>query len=278
MVIATQKTKHLMKYEILIVNDSSAGEMMDECYDLSYNIHSYRDYITEHKKFPSEKPPIWIKLYNEKEFNSINDFVHSLQDFIVNDKVKTILQKHKLPNHEFIQAEVYRKEKTLFSKKLVRYNYHWFNFDCKDISDYYDFIDFSKSEITYTKNEKVIDLKINSISDLYAVKNSNHLISAEINELYKNHPNDKLFINQTIQEKDLFGVSWRAEKIVLKENFDKELDLFSLPIFSSRTYISPRLKEALLLENVTDIFFKETGNNPDRRHILNPKIEISDNH
>nr|WP_315238987.1 hypothetical protein [uncultured Flavobacterium sp.] len=267
-----------MKYEILIVNDSSAGEMMDKCYDLSYNIHSYRDYITEHKKFPSEKPPIWIKLYNEKEFNSVNDFVHSLQDFIVNDKVKTILQKHKLPNHDFVPAEVYRKEKTLFSKKLVRYDYHWFNFDCKHISDYYDDIDFSKSEIVFSKNETVIDLKINSISDLYTIRNANQSISSKINELYKIHPKNTSLINEIIKEKDLFGVSWRAEKIVLKESFDKELDLFSLPIFSSRTYISPRLKEALLLENVSDIVFKETGNNPNPKHVLNPKIEFSDSH
>lgn len=267
-----------MKYEILIINDSSAGEMMDECYDLSYNIHSYKNHIAEYKEFPIEKPPIWIKLYNEKEFNSLNDFVHSLQDYIVNDKVKTILQKHKLPNHDFVPADVYRKEKTLFTKKLVKYDYHWFNFDCQYISDYYDQIDFSKSEITFSKNNKVIDLKINSISDLYTVRNSNGLISAEVNQLYKIHSNNESIINEIILEKDFFGISWRAEKIVLKESFDKQLDLFSLPLFSTRTYISPKLKEALLNENVKDIFFKETGNNPDPRHILNPKIEFSDSH
>lgn len=146
------------------------------------------------------------------------------------------------------------------------------------ISDYYDDIDFSKSEITFSKNETVVDLKINSISDLYTIINSNQSISAKINELYKIHQNNTSLINEIIKEKDLFGVSWRAEKIVLKESFDKELDLFSLPIFSSRTYISPRLKEALLLENVSEIVFKETGNNPNPRHVLNPKILFSDSH
>lgn len=265
-----------MKYEVLIVNDSSAGEMMEECYDLSYNIHSYRDYIAQHKKFPLEKPPIWIKLYNEKEFNSINDFVHSLEDFIVSDKVKTILQNHKLPNHDFVPVEVLREERKLFSKKLVRYNYHWFNFDGESISDYHDFIDFSKSEIVYSKNKKFIDLEINSIADLNVVRKSNQLISAEINALYKSNQDNESYINEVIKEKDLFVVSWRAEKIVLKENFDKGLDLFSLPIFSSRTYVSPRLKKALLQQDVTDVFFKETGNNPDPRYLLNPRLELSD--
>ena len=267
-----------MKYEILIVNDSSAGELMDECYDSPFNINSYREFIAQHKKFPIEKPPIRIKLYNEKEFNSLNDFVHSLEDYIINEKVKIILQQHKLPYHEFVPAEVIREEKKLFTKKLVSYNYHWFNFDCQHISDYYDYIDFSKSEITYSKNRNNIELEINSIADLYKVRNSNRLISAEINALYKNYPNDESYINETIQEKDLFGVSWRAEKIVLNGSFDKGLDLFSLPIFSSRTYISPKLKEAFLRQNVSDVFFKETGNNPEPRYMLNPRIEISDGH
>lgn len=30
-----------MRYEILIVNDSSAGEMMGKCYELTYNVHEY---------------------------------------------------------------------------------------------------------------------------------------------------------------------------------------------------------------------------------------------
>jgi hypothetical protein len=266
-----------MKYEVLIVNDSSAGEIMDECYKVSYNINAYREYIAKNKQFPLEKPPIWIKLYKEKEFNAINDFVHSLNDFVVNDKVKKILQNHKLPNHDFVSTDVYRKEKKLFLKKLVKYNYHWFNFDCKYISNYYDCIDFSKSEIIYSKNEKVIDLKINSFSELLAVINANQTISSEINKLYKIHSTNKALVDEIILEKDLFVISWRAEKIVLNESFDRELDLFSLPIFSSKTYISRRLKEALISESVTDIFFKETGNNPDPRYALNPKIELSNN-
>ncbi|MCF6133087.1 hypothetical protein [Flavobacterium wongokense] len=265
-----------MKYETLIVNDSSAGEMMKECYDFSYNIHNYRDFIDTHNDFPAEKPPIWIKLYKEKEFNSVNDFVHSVYDFIINDKVKNILEKYNLPIHDFVPVEVYRKEKTLFNSKLVRYEYHWFNHNADNISNYYDYIDFSKSEIGFSRNENIIDLKINSISDIYSIKESNKIITSEINELYKTHLGETSIINKMIREKDLYAISWRAEKIVFKENFDKELDLFSLPLFSSRTYISPRLKEALIENQVKDILFKETGNNPDRRHILNPKIEISD--
>ena len=52
-----------MKYEVLIVNDSSAGEMTDECYDQPFNIHAYREHIETYKSFPKENPPIWIKLY-----------------------------------------------------------------------------------------------------------------------------------------------------------------------------------------------------------------------
>ncbi|ESU20211.1 hypothetical protein FEDK69T_30260 [Flavobacterium enshiense DK69] len=263
-----------MEYEILIVNDSSAGEMMDKCYESTYNVHHYSKYIVDNKKFPETKPPIWIKLYKEKEFNSLNDFVHSLYNFIINDKVKAILDKHKLPNHDYLPAQVFRKEKTLLFKKLVGYNYYWFNYDCEHISDYYEHIDFEKSEITFFRNEKNIDLKINSISDLHSIRASNKLISNEINELYKLYPNKQSLIQKFIKEKDLFTVSWRTEKIVLKDSFDIELDLFSLPLFSFKTYVSPRLKKALIDENIKDIFFKKTGNNPDPRYLINPQIKL----
>jgi len=268
-----------MKYEVLLVNDSSAGEMTDECYDQPFNIHTYRKYIETHKSFPKENPPIWIKLYEEKEFSSLNDFVHSLQEFIINEKVKSILQKFKLPSHNFVPAIIYRNERKLMLKKLAKYeNYYWFNFDCQHIEDYYNFIDFSKSEITFSKNSKPLILKLESISELLDIKVSNQKISNRINELYNSYKGNESKINEIINQEDLYGISWRAEKIVMNEDFDTDLDLFSLPIFSSRTYISQRLKNALLEENVSDIKFIETGNNPDPSFILNPKLEISDSH
>ncbi|SEQ11395.1 hypothetical protein [Epilithonimonas lactis] len=262
-----------MKYEVLLVNDSSAGEMTEKCYEQPYNINNYREYIKEHNSFPLEKPPIWIKIYDDKEFNSLNDFVYSLQDFIINDKVKSILENHKLPNHDFVPAEIHRNERKILFNKLSKYkHYYWFN----TISDYNDYVDFSKSEIKFTKDKKIIQLNINSILELYSLRNSNQKISNRINMLYKLYPNNQSKIQEIILHEDLFGVSWRAEKIVLNKNFDRSLDLFSLPIFSSRTYISQKLKENLIKENITDISFIKTGNNPDPKYLLNPELEISD--
>lgn len=253
--------------------------MIDECYDQSFNIHSYRKFVETYKSFPKENPPIWIKLYEEKEFNSLNDFVHSLHDYIINEKVKSILQKINLPPHNFVPAIVYRNEKKIIFKKIAKYeNYYWFNFDCQLINDYSKFIDFSKSEINFSKNNKPLILKLESISELLDIKVSNQKITNRINELYNSYKGNESKINEIINQEDLYGISWGAEKIVMNEDFDTDLDIFSLPIFSSRTYISKRLKNALLEGNVSDIKFIETGNNPDPSFILNPKLEISDSH
>lgn len=266
-----------MKYEVVIVNDSSAGEITEASYRQPYNINTYRNLIETHKSFPEVKPPICVKLYEEEEFNSLNDFVHCIQDFIINDKVKLILEGHKLPIHEFVPAEVHRiEEKFLFIKKNAKYkNYFWFNVDCEIISDYYNYIDFSKSDIVFTKNNSSIGLKIETISDLLGIKKSNQKISSRINEIYKQYPKDEVKRDEIKKEEDLYGISWRAEKLVMNDRFDKELDLFSLPIFSSQTYISQRLKHALLEQNVTGISFKETGINRDGRFPLNPMLEVT---
>lgn len=77
-----------MKYQILIVNDNTAGESTDLYYNSANNLHGYNNYINRNDNFPSQKSKIQVTLDDDSEINSINNFSHVLHDFIVNNKTK----------------------------------------------------------------------------------------------------------------------------------------------------------------------------------------------
>ena len=202
-----------MKYFTFHVDDSGAIE--------------YTDY-----KYISGKRVAMCKMYDDPDFNTLNDILHSTGEFIVNDRVLNILKESKLIPYKLLDAKVLRKEKLLgIFKKNKPYNYYELSFSDDDAIQCYEWIDFKKSEIfaidSAGKNIKIYshDEKLNFIA------------------INKSNSNEKF--------------SFKSIKIVLGKNFDSEIDLFKIPHYSWGVYVSERLKIKLLNAQISDIGFAE---------------------
>ena len=172
------------------------------------------------------------KMYDDPDFNALNDILHSTGEFIVNDRVLNILKESKLIPYKLLDAKVLRKEKLLgILKKNKPYSYYELSFSDDDAIQCYDWIDFKKSEIfaidSSGKNIKIYshDEKLNFIA------------------INKSNSGEKF--------------SFKSIKIVFGKNFDSEIDLFKIPHYSWGVYVSERLKIKLLDAQISDIGFAE---------------------
>ena len=146
--------------------------------------------------------------------------------FIVSSRFMKILSSFNLLDHKFFQAKV------LHDKAWLN-DYYWLQI----ASDLTDFVDYQKSEF-YIKNiAKVFSKDLGSIEVLSK-------------EDYDSKRKD-------LKEKDS-NLTISAKRIIMNSNFDKTLDMFSLPRFNSETFISERLKHALEEAKLTGLGVEET--------------------
>jgi len=164
--LGRQNEVRMKKYFVLEVSDESAAE-----YPAKYNWdhpHSgpkLRDYTWKHKDFPSWTPMLELEIYDDPQFNKLNDFIHGpIQEFCVSKRVKEVLQQFNLPKHKFYPVTVYMPEKKflglLKGLKKLDDEYFAFHFDCLYISDTSHFVDFDKTQFTnnnmdYEKTDEV---------------------------------------------------------------------------------------------------------------------------
>jgi len=142
----------------------------------------------------------------------------------VSNKLKGILQEFDLPPHCFYPSKVLYKKETLD-------NYFWFFFRPIPISN----VDFGNSTFfvykSFLYNEGIIN--INSEEDYYAQKKT----------IKEQNPGQNITI-------------W-SSKVSFKKEF-KLKELFTLSAFDSNVYISSKLKERLLEQNITGCKIEET--------------------
>ena len=75
------------------------------------------------------KTSLICKMYDDDEFNKVNDILHSLNDYILNKKALDIFTNSKTIPYELRNAKVVRKEKTFsFLKMNKSYDYYQLNF------------------------------------------------------------------------------------------------------------------------------------------------------
>jgi hypothetical protein len=129
-------------------------------------------------------------------------FPRFMRGFIVNDRLKAILEGSRLPNHEFYKASFNQ------AGKIIE-GYWWFCFDMDDGSKTVDF-SISKFEIE-KHNEKY---------------GTNHVI--------RNYEDYLQVFYDT-------GSAVKATSLCFNSNFDKELDVFGTQFLSSAEYVSERL-------------------------------------
>jgi hypothetical protein len=202
-----------MKYYTIHINDSGAIDDIDETY------------------INGEKTLI-CKMYDDSQFNKLNDILHSLRDYILNAKALNIFKESKTISYKLHNAKVLRKEKMFgFLKKYKSYDFYELAFPAECAEECYQWIDFKKSEVFAISNlqEK---LKINSHQEKLDFIATNKLGSSQ-------------------------SYSFETVKIVFGKNFNSEIDLFKIPHYSWGVYVSDRLKSKLENAQISDIGFAE---------------------
>jgi len=144
---------------------------------------------------------------------------------VISKKLKQIFEQYKLCKHTFFEA-------TLQHKVKVYNNYYWLHV----VSDYTDYVDYSNSKFFIYSNflHNLGYIKIDSKAD-YATKRE---------KVKKDNPGKTIAI-------------W-SERIKFIPNFyEYHLDFFKVGTFSSNIFISDKLADTLLQNNITGIVIKD---------------------
>ncbi len=185
---------------------------MAEGYD--YNgVNSYRK--LRHDVFRNLKPDLDSFLLQKKA--KLTDFVSKTNPyfgFLLNEKVKNIMQNYKLLPYRFYNASI--KEKEMFYNDFFLFHF---------ISDLSEFIDYTNTKFVVTDYIDIVEeFNTSSKSELYSKWKST-------SSLYE----FKVYQYQFITD------------------FEIEFDLFKVSFTDPKTYISHRLKTALEEANITGI-------------------------
>jgi hypothetical protein len=225
-----------MKYYTLHINDSGAIEDSDE-----KNINGQRTLIS--------------KIYDDKEFNSLNDILHSTYNYIINERTLRLFESCKIIPYDLTPVIVKRKELILGLFKISK-SYKYSQLKLREPKDLYcyDWINFENSDILVLQGETVLG-KLSSHKELLNQVLENHKISAKINEIYSLKISEKEKKERT---KELKTFSWETTKIVFNKKFDSDIDMFKMPFYSWGTYVSERFKNLLLDNDINDISFAES--------------------
>lgn len=233
-----------MQYQCLLINDSGSVEFSDRFLD---NAKPSANELLRNaeRNFEIEAPVLDFDMYDDPEFNQVNDILHAPTNLIINDRTKAIFESFKLPDHKCGRAKVFRVDKTLFFLKTKReLDYHWLYFSKTYWERLYAHIDFEQSEIEVYEDNSLMDIRITSLEDVYNLRKSERYLKLT------------------------------SKKIVLND-FDSGIDIFKLPLFSWMTYVSSRLRDKLLEQKITDIKFVDTGIESRLEAVQNPLIQIN---
>jgi hypothetical protein len=141
--------------------------------------------------------------------------------FIINKKLKTLFEQFTLPPHRFFSAKIIYKKEELNDYYLMHI-----------VSDYTDFIDYSKSTFITCGffNSNPVPLILTSKQDFTRQ-------SVELQNNFNTNTKDYRSIEAT--------------EIHLNQKFNKSLDFFKIGQVDINFYISQNLKDALLENNIT---------------------------
>jgi hypothetical protein len=161
-----------MKYYTIHINDSGAIENAEE-------------------SLINGKDTLICEIYDAKEFNRLNDILHSLDDYIMNEKALNIFKECNLIPYKLRKVVVNRKEYQFGIIKATKtYDYTQLKVEEPRDLQCYNWINFEKSDITVKKGEEEIG-KLQSHIRLLELVEENEKMSSDINEIYKLNVSDK---------------------------------------------------------------------------------------
>jgi hypothetical protein len=146
--------------------------------------------------------------------------------FIISKKLKALFEQFNFPAHRFYPTKI-------IHKKTEVDEYFLMHIASKYYEDYLDFVDYSKSLFLIAG----------------IAKSDPHHITLNSKRDYLDKANQ--LQNDALTKKVFHSIY--AEKICFNTNFDESLDCFKAP-FGVRYYISQRLKDALIENNITGCY------------------------
>ncbi len=228
-----------MKYFTFHIHDTGA-------------IHDFEEYPNP------ESTSLVGYLYDDEEFNSLNDILHSTEEFIVNEKCLQLFKKCNIPSYKLTPVKVKRKELQFgLFKSNKSYQYTLLQFDkLKDVAAY-DWINYEKSKISVKRGTEEIGY-LKSNQELQKYKAINASLKAQILKIETMSMSDEEMEAKT---EDLVGYTWDCNSIVFDQDiFDSTIDIFHISQFSWGTYISERFMNLLKENKITNIGFGSTIN------------------
>ncbi|MDR1199399.1 MAG: hypothetical protein LBK94_10410, partial [Prevotellaceae bacterium] len=214
-----------------IVKDSLDAKTVGTDFPQAYNfikeynpdgMHAIFELYKYHTEFPDFTPDLSGIMLSGRA--KLTDFVSNgftSNSKIISPRTKEILEKFNLCRHRFYDM--------ILHVRKVPYKYYWMHI----ISDYSDFVDYKETTFfeKYVFSKRGNQVKADSKKEL--------LEKREI--LEKNNPGKYVTI-------------W-GDNIVMNSEFNKELDFFEICIIDGSLYVSERLKEEIIRNNLTGLEF-----------------------
>ena len=174
------------------------------------------EYVTE---FPNFTPNLSGIMLSGRA--KLTDFVSNpFGSIIISPKGKNVFEKFNLCSHRFYNM-------TLHVRKIP-YEYYWMHI----ISDYSDFVDYKASSFIERNSYRALGSVFVESKDGMLQKRDEIL-----------HRNKGTTINL-----------W-ADKIVMNSGFNKNLDLFEISLIDANLYVSERLKDEIIKNDLTGYEF-----------------------
>lgn len=153
-------------------------------------------------------PKLKYKLASKAKLTDVlTNMTSTNSGFLINDKVRSLLEEHHLMRHQYFETEV--KVGSKF------YTYYWLHLTQPDLSEHIDFVESTFIELDYC--DAVGEIKLQSLDHYKELKAKDKMAS--------------------------FGVE--LKQLRLKDSFDFKLDLFKFLPFTSEIIISNKLKESI---------------------------------
>ena len=160
----------MKKFYILEVSDKSAAEFpRNYNWRSKHSVSALNDFIRNQKEFPDFTPKLSQEIYDDPEFNKINDFIFGpIDKYCVSKRVKELFEQFNLPKHRFFPVEIFVPRKLfgiIRTKRKINAEYFAFYFDFFYLSNNEHWIDYDRTK--YKKN----NLGLNETEHIFLNKN-----------------------------------------------------------------------------------------------------------
>lgn len=187
--------------------------------------HDYDDdngvYVFSRVALPSTKPDLRYLILGDdaKLTDMLSAVMLRLNGFLISEKFKNLMQKHKLPEHQFYEAHI-------MNTKGVQFKYYWL-------------------QMLRDNNMKYVDFENSGF-----IISSTSIIQKDLRSIEIRSYSEYLIEKEKLQPKQIIRIS----ELCLNNEFSKAgLDIFSIPSYKPSWIISENLKNSIHENELTGV-------------------------